>query len=42
VALHALSPTRRFVSSKLRAYIDLLAAEFRNDPLIAVDDHSTT
>jgi DNA-binding transcriptional LysR family regulator len=40
--IHALYPSRRFVSSKIRAFIDFLAEEFRNDPLIAVDDHSAT
>src|SRR6266511_3096745 len=38
--IHALYPSRRFVSSKVRALIDFLAEEFRNDPLIAVDEYA--
>jgi DNA-binding transcriptional LysR family regulator len=37
--IHALYPSRRFVSSKVRAFIDFLADEFGCDPLIAVADH---
>ena len=38
--IHALYPSRRFVSSKVRAFIDFLAEEFGSDPLIAVADHA--
>ena len=38
--IHALYPSRRFVSSKVRAFIDFLAEEFRNDPPIAVDEYA--
>jgi DNA-binding transcriptional LysR family regulator len=36
--MHAVYPSRRFVPMKVRAMIDYLEAEFRQDPLISASN----